>query len=87
MIFRGSGGSPHAAEVGGSALTEPHFEGLAEGCVARDRGLSAVLPILCRKGPVEAKPECQETETKPAPADVETVPNDAPQTKENESKA
>uniref|UniRef100_A0A2K5DVB6 Neural cell adhesion molecule 1 n=1 Tax=Aotus nancymaae TaxID=37293 RepID=A0A2K5DVB6_AOTNA len=39
------------------------------------------------KGPVEAKPECQETETKPAPAEVKTVPNDATQTKENESKA
>jgi len=39
------------------------------------------------KGPVEAKPECQETETKSAPAEVKTVPNDATQTKENESKA
>uniref|UniRef100_A0A452TKP4 Neural cell adhesion molecule 1 n=2 Tax=Ursus TaxID=9639 RepID=A0A452TKP4_URSMA len=39
------------------------------------------------KGPVEAKSECQETETKPAPAEVKTVPNDATQTKENESKA
>ncbi|XP_045870729.1 neural cell adhesion molecule 1 isoform X12 [Meles meles] len=39
------------------------------------------------KGPVEAKSECQETETKPAPAEVKTVSNDATQTKENESKA
>ncbi|XP_008587419.1 PREDICTED: neural cell adhesion molecule 1 isoform X2 [Galeopterus variegatus] len=39
------------------------------------------------KGPVEAKSESQETETKPAPAEVKTVPNDATQTKENESKA
>nr|XP_045362750.1 neural cell adhesion molecule 1 [Camelus bactrianus] len=39
------------------------------------------------KGPVEAKSECQETETKPAPAEVKTVPNDATQTTENESKA
>ncbi|XP_048651848.1 neural cell adhesion molecule 1 isoform X25 [Marmota marmota marmota] len=39
------------------------------------------------KGPVEAKSESQESETKPAPAEVKTVPNDATQTKENESKA
>ncbi|XP_004646426.1 neural cell adhesion molecule 1 isoform X5 [Octodon degus] len=40
------------------------------------------------KGPVEAKSECQESETKPAPAEVKTVPNDATQTTaENESKA
>uniref|UniRef100_A0A8C9KFQ8 Neural cell adhesion molecule 1 n=1 Tax=Panthera tigris altaica TaxID=74533 RepID=A0A8C9KFQ8_PANTA len=39
------------------------------------------------KGPAEAKSESQETETKPAPAEVKTVPNDATQTKENESKA
>lgn len=52
-----------------------------------DSGLSAIFPILCRKGPAEAKSECQETETKPAPAEVKTVPNDATQTKENESKA
>ncbi|XP_054986817.1 neural cell adhesion molecule 1 isoform X6 [Sorex araneus] len=44
-------------------------------------------PAKTEKGPVEAKPECPETETKPAPADVKTVPNDATQTKENESKA
>eukprot|EP00070_Physeter_catodon_P050304 XP_028357198.1 neural cell adhesion molecule 1 isoform X4 [Physeter catodon] len=44
-------------------------------------------PAKTEKGPVEAKPECQETETKPAPAEVKTVPNDATQTKENESKA
>lgn len=43
--------------------------------------------ILRRKGSVDAKPECPETETKPAPADVKTVPSDATQTKENESKA
>ncbi|KAF3823585.1 hypothetical protein GH733_007053 [Mirounga leonina] len=49
--------------------------------------VGAVFPILCRKGPVEAKSECQETETKSAPAEVKTVPNDATQTKENESKA
>ncbi|KAM5246333.1 neural cell adhesion molecule 1 isoform 7-T7 [Ctenodactylus gundi] len=39
------------------------------------------------KAPVEAKSESQESETKPAPAEVKTVPNDATQTKENESKA
>ncbi|XP_006890848.1 PREDICTED: neural cell adhesion molecule 1 isoform X3 [Elephantulus edwardii] len=40
------------------------------------------------KGPVEAKSESQETETKPAPpAEVKTVPNDATQTTETESKA
>ncbi|XP_047547521.1 neural cell adhesion molecule 1 isoform X2 [Lutra lutra] len=44
-------------------------------------------PAKPEKGPVEAKSECQETETKPAPAEVKTVPNDATQTKENESKA
>lgn len=55
--------------------------------VTEDSGLSAVFLILCRKGPAEAKSECQETETKPAPAEVKTVPNDATQTKENESKA
>ncbi|XP_037592569.1 neural cell adhesion molecule 1 isoform X17 [Cebus imitator] len=44
-------------------------------------------PAKTEKGPIEAKPECQETETKPAPAEVKTVPNDATQTKENESKA
>uniref|UniRef100_A0A452SAW2 Neural cell adhesion molecule 1 n=1 Tax=Ursus americanus TaxID=9643 RepID=A0A452SAW2_URSAM len=44
-------------------------------------------PAKTEKGPVEAKSECQETETKPAPAEVKTVPNDATQTKENESKA
>ena len=59
-------------------------EGLAGGWVTADRDLSAVFRILRRKGPVEAKPE---TETKPAPAEVQTVPNDATQTKENESKA
>lgn len=47
----------------------------------------ALSPILCRKGPAEAKSESQESETKPAPAEVKTVPNDATQTKENESKA
>ena len=58
------------------------------GKMSADRVLSgSVFLILCRKGPVEAKPECQETETKPAPAEVKTVPNDATQTKENESKA
>lgn len=36
---------------------------------------------------MEAKSESQETETKPAPDEVKTVPNDATQTKENESKA
>lgn len=70
-----------------SAVTGAPFEELARGCVTADRGLSAVFLILRRKGPVEAKPECQETETKPAPAEVKTVPNDATQTKENESKA
>ncbi|XP_006773572.1 PREDICTED: neural cell adhesion molecule 1 isoform X6 [Myotis davidii] len=44
-------------------------------------------PAKTEKGPVEAKSECQETETKPAPAEAKTVPNDATQTKENESKA
>ncbi|XP_035884442.1 neural cell adhesion molecule 1 isoform X3 [Phyllostomus discolor] len=44
-------------------------------------------PAKTEKRPVEAKSECQETETKPAPAEVKTVPNDATQTKENESKA
>ncbi|ELK11912.1 Neural cell adhesion molecule 1 [Pteropus alecto] len=44
-------------------------------------------PAKTEKGPAEAKSECQETETKPAPAEVKTVPNDATQTKENESKA
>ncbi|XP_074191575.1 neural cell adhesion molecule 1 isoform X6 [Rhinolophus sinicus] len=44
-------------------------------------------PAKTEKGPVEAKSECQESETKPAPAEVKTVPNDATQTKENESKA
>ncbi|XP_053060080.1 neural cell adhesion molecule 1 isoform X6 [Acinonyx jubatus] len=44
-------------------------------------------PAKTEKGPVEAKSESQETETKPAPAEVKTVPNDATQTKENESKA
>ncbi|XP_049712898.1 neural cell adhesion molecule 1 isoform X1 [Elephas maximus indicus] len=45
-------------------------------------------PAKTEKGPVEAKSECQETEAKPAPpAEVKTVPNDATQTKENESKA
>ncbi|XP_004856654.1 neural cell adhesion molecule 1 isoform X12 [Heterocephalus glaber] len=44
-------------------------------------------PAKTEKGPVEAKLECQESETKPAPAEVKTVPNDATQTKENESKA
>ncbi|KAM9658758.1 neural cell adhesion molecule 1 isoform 6-T6 [Trichechus inunguis] len=45
-------------------------------------------PAKTEKGPVEAKSECQETETKPAPpAEVKTVPNDATQTTENESKA
>ncbi|XP_045139517.1 neural cell adhesion molecule 1 [Echinops telfairi] len=45
-------------------------------------------PAKTEKGPVEAKSESQETETKPAPpAEVKTVPNDAPQTKESESKA
>ncbi|KAM6158826.1 neural cell adhesion molecule 1 isoform 6-T6 [Rhynchocyon petersi] len=40
------------------------------------------------KGPVEAKSECQETETKPAPpSEVKTVPNDSTQTTETESKA
>ncbi|XP_051053350.1 neural cell adhesion molecule 1 isoform X11 [Phodopus roborovskii] len=39
------------------------------------------------KGPVEAKSESQESEAKPAPTEVKTVPNDATQTKENESKA
>ncbi|XP_029812436.1 neural cell adhesion molecule 1 isoform X14 [Suricata suricatta] len=39
------------------------------------------------KGPAEAKSESQETDTNPAPAEVKTVPNDATQTKENESKA
>ncbi|XP_047733423.1 neural cell adhesion molecule 1 isoform X7 [Prionailurus viverrinus] len=50
---------------------------------------SSVLPAPAKteKGPVEAKSESQETETKPAPAEVKTVPNDATQTKENESKA
>ncbi|KAM9219993.1 neural cell adhesion molecule 1 isoform 1-T1 [Dugong dugon] len=45
-------------------------------------------PAKTEKGPVEAKSECQETETKPAPpTEVKTVPNDATQTTENESKA
>ncbi|KAM4848448.1 neural cell adhesion molecule 1 isoform 6-T6 [Urocitellus parryii] len=44
-------------------------------------------PAKTEKGPVEAKSESQESETKPAPAEVKTVPNDATQTKENESKA
>ncbi|XP_053756472.1 neural cell adhesion molecule 1 isoform X6 [Panthera pardus] len=44
-------------------------------------------PAKTEKGPAEAKSESQETETKPAPAEVKTVPNDATQTKENESKA
>jgi hypothetical protein len=66
-------------------------EGLAEGgrCLQICNCLSgAVFLILpCRKGPVEAKSECQESEAKPAPAEVKTVPNDATQTKENDSKA
>ncbi|KAM5246330.1 neural cell adhesion molecule 1 isoform 4-T4 [Ctenodactylus gundi] len=44
-------------------------------------------PAKTEKAPVEAKSESQESETKPAPAEVKTVPNDATQTKENESKA
>nr|XP_045001862.1 neural cell adhesion molecule 1 isoform X5 [Jaculus jaculus] len=44
-------------------------------------------PTKTEKGPVEAKPESQESEAKPAPTEVKTVPNDATQTKENESKA
>lgn len=48
---------------------------------------AALFVFLCRKGPVEAKSESQESEAKPAPTEVKTVPNDATQTKENESKA
>ncbi|KAM7337635.1 hypothetical protein ACRRTK_003754 [Alexandromys fortis] len=44
-------------------------------------------PAKTEKGPVEAKSESQESEAKPAPTEVKTVPNDATQTKENESKA
>ncbi|XP_048824335.1 neural cell adhesion molecule 1 isoform X7 [Lagopus muta] len=39
------------------------------------------------KTPVEDKPEVQATETKTPPAEVKTVPNEATQTNENESKA
>ncbi|XP_058145240.1 neural cell adhesion molecule 1 isoform X3 [Dasypus novemcinctus] len=44
-------------------------------------------PAKTEKGAIEAKSGCQETETKAAPAEAKTVPNDATQTKENESKA
>ncbi|XP_060036038.1 neural cell adhesion molecule 1 isoform X4 [Erinaceus europaeus] len=44
-------------------------------------------PAKTEKGSVEAKSECPETEMKPAPAEVKTVPNDTTQTKEGESKA
>ncbi|XP_029812423.1 neural cell adhesion molecule 1 isoform X1 [Suricata suricatta] len=50
-------------------------------------GSVSPAPAKTEKGPAEAKSESQETDTNPAPAEVKTVPNDATQTKENESKA
>uniref|UniRef100_G1MYY5 Neural cell adhesion molecule 1 n=1 Tax=Meleagris gallopavo TaxID=9103 RepID=G1MYY5_MELGA len=44
-------------------------------------------PAKTEKTPVEDKPEVQATETKTSPAEVKTVPNEATQTNENESKA
>uniref|UniRef100_A0A669Q1Z1 Neural cell adhesion molecule 1 n=1 Tax=Phasianus colchicus TaxID=9054 RepID=A0A669Q1Z1_PHACC len=44
-------------------------------------------PAKTEKTPVEDKPEVQATETKTPPAEVKTVPNEATQTNENESKA
>lgn len=43
--------------------------------------------FFLRKTPVEDKSEVQATETKTPPAEVKTVPNEATQTNENESKA
>ncbi|XP_060106556.1 neural cell adhesion molecule 1 isoform X2 [Heteronotia binoei] len=44
-------------------------------------------PAKTEKTPVEEKPAVQATEAKTAPAEVKTVPNEATQTNENESKA
>uniref|UniRef100_A0A8C2YCM9 Neural cell adhesion molecule 1 n=1 Tax=Coturnix japonica TaxID=93934 RepID=A0A8C2YCM9_COTJA len=44
-------------------------------------------PAKTEKTPVEDKSEVQATETKTPPAEVKTVPNEATQTNENESKA
>ncbi|XP_019366289.1 PREDICTED: neural cell adhesion molecule 1 isoform X2 [Gavialis gangeticus] len=44
-------------------------------------------PAKTEKTPVEEKSEVQATETKTPPAEVKTVPNEATQTNENESKA
>nr|XP_060643030.1 neural cell adhesion molecule 1 isoform X6 [Anolis sagrei ordinatus] len=44
-------------------------------------------PAKTEKTPVEEKPAIQATEAKTAPAEVKTVPNEATQTNENESKA
>ncbi|XP_077162346.1 neural cell adhesion molecule 1 isoform X3 [Paroedura picta] len=44
-------------------------------------------PAKTEKTPVEEKPAFQATESKTAPAEVKTVPNEATQTNENESKA
>ncbi|XP_064380290.1 neural cell adhesion molecule 1 isoform X2 [Dromaius novaehollandiae] len=44
-------------------------------------------PAKTEKVPVEDKSEVQATETKTPPAEVKTVPNEATQTNENESKA
>uniref|UniRef100_A0ABM5EQI5 Neural cell adhesion molecule 1 isoform X1 n=1 Tax=Pogona vitticeps TaxID=103695 RepID=A0ABM5EQI5_9SAUR len=44
-------------------------------------------PAKTEKTPVEEKPAVQATDAKSAPAEVKTVPNEATQTNENESKA
>lgn len=71
-----------------AAPPEPLLRGWLEGELLPTTVSALFLPpSLCRKGPVEAKSESQETETKPVPAEAKTVPNDATQTQENEGKA
>lgn len=86
-VYRAPGATDEQPRLEAAALAGALLRGWLKGELLQPGGLSAVSPILCRKGPVEAKSESQETETKPAPAEVKTVPNDATQTKENESKA
>lgn len=83
----GCGPAPEVSQAPGDLGAQANWsppEGWLEGCSGPR---SVLFPVPCRKRPADAKSECQETETKPAPAEVKTGANDATQTKETESKA
>ncbi|XP_048368406.1 neural cell adhesion molecule 1 isoform X6 [Sphaerodactylus townsendi] len=69
----------------GTAASPPGAGGQAAS--ATPESSASPAPAKTEKTPVEEKPAVQATEAKTAPAEVKTVPNEATQTNENESKA